>query len=166
MRRRESERLLVSGGLIVLTGHPVSAITGMHGLDRWTSHAWLPEPDGLPYADLLQPGFGREGAVVTDADHPFAPFVSQLAARIGYRATANEDHPRFPEIAHVFARSSGGSAIAFDLRVAGGTIVVLPALNNPDRDREQITAALLESFERLAASSQPQSQTTGVPDDR
>jgi hypothetical protein len=167
MRRRESERLLAAGGLMVLTGHPVSAISGIHGLDAWSSHSWLPDPNDLPYADLLQPGFGREGAAVTDADHPFAPFVSQLATRIGYRATANEDHPRFPEIAHVFARSSGGAAIAFDLRVAGGTIVVLPALNNPDRDREQITAALIESFERRdGASSQSQAKTTGVSDDR
>jgi hypothetical protein len=148
MRRREAARLLDGGGLIVILGHPLSRIYGIVGADVWHNYRWLPEPDGFTWESDLAPGFGREGAVLTDSEHPFAPYVSQLSPRIGYRLYANEEAVGLRENGRVFARSGGGVAIGFELPVGNGTIVVLPAVNKPDSDRKQISSAILECLER------------------
>ena len=152
MRRREAEWVLRGNGLIAVIGHPPGAVPGIDGLMTWTNYSWLPEPGGVTFSDLLQPGFGREGAVLTDSDHAFAPYVSELAGRIGYRVTADEEGPGFGESGRVFARSPGGAAIGFQVNAGGGTIVVLPALNNADRDRQQLAGAMVECLARWDSS--------------
>jgi hypothetical protein len=152
MRKRETEWLLRGGGLVVLIGHPLVSIPGVAGLTAWSSYTWLPEPEGATYSELLKPGFGKEGAVLTDVDHPFAPIVSELATRVGYRIAVDESIPSFPEVAHTFARSPGGAAIGVQLKAGGGTVVILPAINNPERDRQQIAAAFVEALSRWDAS--------------
>jgi hypothetical protein len=152
MRRREAEWVLRGNGLLAIIGHPVANVPGIDGLTGWTNYSWLPEPEGGAFSDLLQPGFGREGAVLTDADHAFAPYVSELAGRIGYRVTADEEGPVFGETGRVFARSPGGAAIGFQMPAGGGTIVVLPAINNPDKDRQQIAGAMVECLARWNGS--------------
>ncbi|MEO6196594.1 MAG: hypothetical protein ABIP58_00630, partial [Dehalococcoidia bacterium] len=46
----------------------------------------------------------------------------------------------------------GGAAIGFQVNAGGGTIVVLPALNNADRDRQQIAGAMVECLARWNSS--------------
>jgi hypothetical protein len=151
MRQREADWLLRGGGWVAVLGHPPVSISGINGMPDWDDYSWLPAPDGAAYSDLLKPGFGREGAALTDNNHPFAPFITTLASRIGYRVIIDEDVSAFSEFGQVFARSPGGAAIAAQLSVGEGTIVVLPAINNPDRDRQQIAEAFVESLARWDA---------------
>ncbi len=148
MRKREAARLMDGGGLLVLIGHPLSRIRGIVGLDEWHNYAWLPEPEGFNFERDLSPGFGREGAVLVDAEHPFAPYISELAPRVGYRVFASEEGAGMREHGRVFARSGGGVAIGFELRAGEGTIVFLPAVNKPESDRQQISAAMIQCLER------------------
>jgi hypothetical protein len=164
MRRRDAGMLLQGGGLAVLFGHPDASVTGVRGLEGWTNYSWVPEPEGFAFAAGIVPGFGREGAVLTDAGHPFAPYIHQLSGRIGYRAYANEDATAFREGGCVFARSGGGVAIGFELPVLNGSLVVLPALSKPDTDRQQIASAIvdcLDRWERRAAGDMPVALETG-----
>lgn len=151
MRRRETEWLLRGGGMVVVLAHPVVFMSGIDATPGWDNYSWLPAPEAAAYEDVLKPGFGREGAALTDSEHPFSPVIASLASRIGYRTTIEEGLPSFSEIGRVFARSPGGAAIAAQFSAGGGTVILLPAINNPDRDRQQIAVAFVDSLARWDA---------------
>ena len=161
MRRREATRLLALGGLVVVIAHPETAVPNVAG-GEWRSYSWLPPVEGFSYAGDLLPGFGRAGAVLTDAEHPFAPYIEQLAPRIAYRAHLNEDAPAVTESAAVFARSSSGVATAFQIPARGGQIVFLPALADPNKDRPAIAAAVVACLERWDHPAAAGAQDTNV----
>lgn len=144
MRRRETTRLLVRGGLIVCLAHPDALHEGVAGEETWRRYSFLPGDPGFSPAEHLQPGFGRPGSVtVVDESHPFAPFVDELSAKVAFRAQADEDAPAFKNGGQTFARNSGGFAIAFEIPYAGGHIVFLPALDKPESARSDVSAALI-----------------------
>jgi hypothetical protein len=146
MRKRETEWVLSHGGIVALMASPPVTQPDVEG-GMWQSYDWLPETqDFASQADLLA-GFGRPGAVLVDAEHPFAPYVQQLAPHVAYRIYLNEttDNARN---CHVFARSSGGQAIGFEMPLSGGTMVVLPPLLKPDQERARTAAAISDSIAR------------------
>jgi hypothetical protein len=156
MRRRETEWLLAHGGLAVLLGYPDAPHTGVAS-ETWHSYAWLPEPEGFSFERDLLAGFGRPGAVLVDAEHPFAPYVQILASRLAYRVYVNEESPALAERGSVFARSEGGVPIAFEIRDGDGNLVILPPILRPESDRAIIADALFRCFERWAARRSSQS---------
>ena len=149
MRRRETEWFLSRGGTAVCFAHPDVAHPGV-AARGWRRYSWLPAPPGLRYEAHLLPGFGTPGAEVSDTDHPFAPFISEFAPRLAYRATIDDSAPNFSDYARVFARSRGGAAVAAELTVDKGRIVMLPPLVDPQSDRSKVAQTLFECFERLA----------------
>ena len=150
MRRRETEWLLAHGGLVVLLGYPDVPHAGVAG-GTWQSYAWLPEPEGFSFERDLLAGFGRPGAVLVDAENPFAPYIQALASRLAYRIYVNEESPALAECGSVFARSEGGIPIAFEVPDGDGHLVVVPPILRPESDRAVITDAFLQSFERWRA---------------
>lgn len=152
MRRRETEWLLSHGGLVVLISYPDVPLTDVAG-GPWHSYDWLPEPESFSFQRDLLAGFGRPGAVLVDAEHPFAPFVQALASRLAYRIYVNEEATGLAENGHVFARSEGGIPIAFDIRAREGSLVVVPPVLRLESDRPVIVQALLDSFERWDSRS-------------
>ena len=150
MRRRETEWLLAHSGLVVLLGYPDVRHAGVAG-GTWQSYAWLPEPEGFSFERDLLAGFGRPGAVLVDAENPFAPYIQALASRLAYRIYVNEESPALAECGSVFARSEGGIPIAFDIEDGDGHLAVLPPILRPESDRAVITDAFLQSFERWNA---------------
>ena len=111
-----------------------------------------PRPERISYESDLLAGFGRPGAVLVDAEHPFAPYVEQLAPHLAYRVYLNESSAGAAD-AHVFARSSGGQAIGFELPLGEGRLVVLPPLVAPESDRARTADALAECLARWAERS-------------
>lgn len=150
MRRRETQWLLSHGGLVVLIGYPDVPHADIAG-GTWHSYDWLPEPESFSFQRDLLAGFGRPGAVLVDAEHPFAPFVQSLASRLAYRVHVNEEVPGIAENGHVFARSEGGLPIAFDIAAGEGHIVVLPPVLRPESDRPVVAMAFTDSFDRWDA---------------
>ena len=151
MRRRESEWFLARGGVIACLAHPDVAHPGIAETCGWRRYAWLPAPPGFRYQEHLLPGFGTPGAELTDPDHPFASYITELSSRLAYRTTLDEAVSNFSDYARVFARSRGGAAVAAELTVDGGTIVLLPALVNPESDRALIAQTLHGCFERFGS---------------
>jgi len=145
MRRRETEWLLAHGGLVVLFPYP--EVVHQAGGEPWRTYDWLPAPEGLTYAGDLLPGFGVPGAVLVDGEHPFAPWVQQLAPHVAYRVYLNETAAAAQK-AHVFARSGGGQAIGFELALGEGRLVVLPPLVAPQSERPRTAAALVDCLAR------------------
>ncbi len=148
MRRRESEWFLARGGVIACLAHPDVAHPGVAESYGWRRYAWLPAPPGFRYQEHLLPGFGNPGAELTDQDHPFAPYITELSSRLAYRTTLDEAAPNFSDYARVFARSRGGGAVAVELTVDRGRIVLLPPPLNPESDRALIAQTLHGCFER------------------
>lgn len=161
MRRRETQWLVSHGGLVVLFGFPEIAHAVADA--EWRSYSWLPGPDDFSFADDLLPGFGKAGAVATDSDHPFAPFIQTLAMRLAYRVYIDERNRAIVERGHVFARSPGGVAIAFDIPLGEGRLVVLPPLLKPEEDRAQTAQALAESLGRWNPRRGPQAVESQHP---
>ena len=149
MRRRETARLLERGGLIVCLGHPDAVHTDV----AWSRYSWLPEDEGFVPAKHLLPGFGTTGSVLTVTDHPFASFVQALEKNIAYRTHVDEDAPALSQRGRVFARSAGGSAVGFDLPLAGGHLVFLPALEKPEAIRMNVAEVVAECLEAWAADA-------------
>ncbi len=156
MRRREAEGFLARGGTMVCLAYPDVTHEGVEGLSEWGRYAWLPAADGFRYEDDLLPGFGNAGVELVDGHHPFALYIETFGPRLSYRALANEDAPAFQQHARVFARSPGGAAVAFQLRVSQGYVVFLPPLPRFESERGELANTLLECFERSPAESQPQ----------
>lgn len=146
MRRRETQWVLSHGGLIVLMASPEVTQPEVAG-GVWRSYDWLPPSEDFSFETDLLAGFGRPGAVLVDGEHPFAPYISQLAPHVAYRVYLNETG-EVARKAHVFARSSGGQAIGFEMPLGEGTLVVLPPLLRPDMDRPSTTAAIRDSLAR------------------
>jgi len=113
----------------------------------WRSYDWLPPPEAFSFETDFLAGFGRPGAVLVDSEHPFAPYIQQLAPHIAYRVYLNETTPAARN-AHVFARSSGGQATGFELPLGEGRLVVLPPLVAPDSNRPRTAAALVDCLAR------------------
>jgi hypothetical protein len=141
-RRDETERFLARGGLVVCFAYPDVAhprVTGFTGFHRYH---WLPAPQDCNYGpDYLKPASGR-AVKVTDWEHPFANFLDNTTAFL-YRASIPEGAAGFPG-AKVIARSPGGVAVAVDMPLAGGRLILIPALavNLTSQQRSQIAANL------------------------
>lgn len=146
MRRRETDWVISHGGLIALMASPEVTQPDVAG-GPWRNYDWLPPNENFSFAADLLAGFGKPGAVLVDAEHPFAPYISELAPHVAYRVYLNETGEAARN-AHVFARSSGGQAIGFEMPLGEGTLVVLPPLLRPDVDRPRTAAAISDSLAR------------------
>lgn len=157
MRRREAESFLARGGLLVCFVYPNVVHPRIGGVDQWSRYAWLPAPGGFQYEEHLLPGFGTSGAKLAQDDHPFAPYVSEFGARLGYRAVLDENAPNFSDYGRIFMRSAGGAAIGADLLVDKGHVILLPPLVRWDADRAALAQTVFDCMqrwgERFAAKS-------------
>jgi len=134
LRRLETRRFLARGGLLVLFAYPDVPVPGVEGLAHLHRYYWLPEPGGRSWQEVLVPGFGARGAAVCDPSHPFAKYVEAYGPRLAFHAHLEEG---LGLEAKVFARSPGGAAVAVELALEGGRLVILPPIGdlNPTYDR-------------------------------
>jgi hypothetical protein len=146
MRKREAAQFFTRGGNALCIAYPDAAHEGIQGMDSWRRYDWLPAPAGFSYQAGLLPGFGKAPVDLSDPDHPFAGYVALYGRRMAYRAEvgASSGSP-----VRVFARSSGGAAVAFDVSVNAGRIIFVPPLQDPERDRAAVADTLFQCFERL-----------------
>lgn len=149
-RRDETQRLLDRGGLLVCFAYPNVTHPRVSRFPGCERYSWLPAPPGLDWSrDTLLPGFGTE-VLVTDYEHPFAPFIDRFRGRLAYRAyTADSVRGR------VFARSAGGAPIGVEVAISQGRLVFLPSLRDPKStdDRFEIAELLVQCCQRAVRSS-------------
>ncbi|HEU4759511.1 MAG TPA: hypothetical protein VFT91_05960, partial [Dehalococcoidia bacterium] len=151
MRRREAERFLARGGIMALLAHPDVAHPGL----GWRRYDWLPAPEGFRWQERLRPGFGSLGVLLEDAGHPFAPYLEAFGDHLSYRAEVDEEAPGFGGYGRVFARSPGGAAVAVELAVGAGRLVLLPALTHFEQERPAIAETLFACFDRFREQGEP-----------
>lgn len=147
-RRDEVELLLARGGAVICFAWPASTHEGIRGATPLDDYFWLPDAASSSCrAPALRPADGTEVYVI-DYQHPLASFVAGQAANIAYRA-------RFDAAlvagAHVFASSRGGAAVAVELPIEAGSVIMLPALASaPSGDgRYAMSDALQAGIRRL-----------------
>ena len=139
-RAEEAHRLLDRGGVIVVFAHAPEPEREGPRLDRWLPLA------GASSGPLLVRAEGSQVNVV-DYEHPLAAFISSQLANVLYRAEASSS----TQEAKVFARSSGGAAVGFEVRAGNGRVIVLPALKAPPAgDKRYASSELLQAGIRRA----------------
>jgi len=148
MRRREAERFLARGGVLVAFAWPDVSHPNIQGLPEWRRFSWLPAPEGFRYQEHLLPGFGNQGVLPEDGSHPFAPYVEAFGPRLAYRAYVDEQAPGFPDYARIFARSPGGAAVGVELALGEGRVILLPPLARFEQERTELAQTLFECLER------------------
>jgi hypothetical protein len=158
MRQREATWALGRGAVVVCFAHPDARHVGVHDRGDWRRYEWLPEPQGSTYEELLFPAFGREGAQVVDAEHPFAAFGEGYGPRLAYRVQLDEQTAGFGEIARVFLRSPAGVAIGAELKVREGSVIILPPLLNATEGRIEVAECLFQCLERWQSARTPEAQ--------
>jgi hypothetical protein len=152
MRRREAAQFFARGGAAVCYAYPEMRVRGITGIAEWRSYEWLPEPRKFSWSASLLPGFGKERAEAIGALHPFAGYVEEFAGASRYRVYA-EDETISTAGGTVLARSAGDFAVAFELRVGEGRIVLTPPLLDPAKDRQRLADAILAGFEGVGGAS-------------
>lgn len=157
MRRREAEWFLAHGGTLACFAHPDVEHGGIAAMSEWSRYAWLPAPDGLRYSEHLLSGFGQPGVVLTDEDHPFAPYVQTFGQRLAYRAVIDEAAPNFSGCGRTFIRSAGDAAIGADLKVSAGYVILLPPLLRFETERTLLAQTLFDCLERWHEQFEPKS---------
>jgi len=151
MRRREAERFLARGGILVAFAHLDVPHPRIGGSPGWRRYAWLPAPEGFRYQEHLLPGFGQVTTTDEDAAYAFAPYLEAFALRLAYRTHFDEEAPGFRDYARVFARSPGGLAVAVEIAVAGGRVILLPPLARIEQEERAVLAGtLLACLDRMA----------------
>lgn len=151
-RRRETERFLARGGLLVVMTHPDVAHRGVSGYGGAHRYYWLPAPVDADYGPrFLEPAAGTHVAP-TDYLHPFADYLESMRAGVSYRASLAE--PGFGAATKVIGRSPGGAAIAAEVALAGGRVIFLPALpgNLAHSERQQIAGHLVDAIRNALLS--------------
>lgn len=163
MRRREAEQFFARGGVAACYAYPEMRFAGVDGMGEWRSYGWLPAPERFDYTGGLLPGFGKEGAEPLERSHPFAGYVQEFAGVSRYRAFA-EDAAISAAGGTVLARSAGGFAIAFEIPVGAGRLVLAPPLMDPSKDRQQVAEAFLAAFDSLGEGPLESAETTDGSD--
>jgi len=136
LRRLETRLFLERGGLLVLFAYPDVPVPGVEGLGHLHRYYWLPEP-GRPWHEMLTPGFGGRGVILSDDSHPFASYVREYGRRLSFHAYLTERETE----ARVFARSPGGAGVAAELALGGGRLVLLPPIGDLDPTYDRIPLA-------------------------
>jgi hypothetical protein len=159
-RRDETERLLARGGLVVCFAYPDAPHPGVSGFTGCHRYYWLPAPPGCDYGAANVRPAGGTYVAPTDYEHPFAELLERFGSRFVYRAILEEGARAFGPFGKVIGRSAGGAAVALDMKVAGGRVVLLPAL--PERlsqeDRYRLAGVLVNCVRNallLAAEESP-----------
>lgn len=150
-RRRELQRLIERGGVLLVFAHPNighPAVAALPGLERYTL---IPSPGaGVLRWPALHAGDGKEIRIAAPR-HPAGGYLDELAGRLRYRAAWDDRSPDFPGNARVLARSAGGAVVAAEFTVGAGRLVMLPPPQEPlsTNDRKRFTGAVLELITRL-----------------
>ncbi len=160
LRRMEALRFLQRGGIAVIFAYPDVPVPGVEGLEHFHRYWWLPEPNGHPWSEVLITGFGARGVVLA-CPHPFSPYIEAYGPRLTFHAYLNEG---LGLKAQVFARSPGGAAVAAELALQGGSLILLPPVGdlNPTYDRIPLAQTLhgcilaaMEASDQLRGGGEP-----------
>jgi hypothetical protein len=157
-RADETARLLARGGLVICLATPNTPQPGIRGYADFERFSWL-EASGIDW----NPPFVRRGAGTEFDDFEmtsaFGTMLHQIRSRLAYQVHFEEDVSG-RETA-VLARSVGGVAVAVSVKVAGGTIILMPPPARPldSHGRYQVSEALQRAvrqhLRRPSVSSPP-----------
>lgn len=129
VRRRgeETQRLLESGGLLVVVARPNATIGGVVGFEGCDRYSWLPAPAGVSWGHpFLRPAEGKTIRVIDD-QHPLATMLRTFRSEFGYRATLDDRQAPLRQAGRVIAVGGAAVPIAMEFRILAGRVVFIPA---------------------------------------
>jgi hypothetical protein len=151
LRRRfeETQRLLESGGTVVVMGRPNAIQTGISGFEGCDRYSWLPAPAGLAWGPpFLMPAEGRTIRVAAE-DHPLAGLLRTFRRGTAYRAVFDLKQAAVRQ-GRVLATGGAGVPIAMEFDVSGGRVVIVPVFSDESGPvRSVLAQAVVDLFGQL-----------------
>ena len=162
LRRRgdETQRLLSSGGTIVVLARPNATLGGIVGFEGCDRYSWLPAPAGIAWG----PPFLRaaEGATIRIAaeDHVFAPILRDFRKSFVVRAIFDDQHPALRTAGRVIARGGSGVAIGMEFSVLGGRVIFVPAaIDESGANRSKLAGRMVDALALITTDPGAESET-------
>lgn len=158
LRRRadETQRLLESGGTVVVMARPNAVQGGILGFEGCDRYSWLPAPAGVSWGPpILRAAEGKTVRIVAE-DHAFAPILRDYRREVAYRAVFDERSPAFRQHGRVLATGGAGTAIAAEFQVAGGRVIFLPVFpNDIGSFRSTLADRIVDAMRQLVDTTEP-----------
>lgn len=158
LRRRleETQRLLETGGTVVVFGRPNAVQAGILGFEGCDRYSWLPAAPGMAWGPpYLRAAEGKTVRVVAE-DHPFAPFLRNYRGELAYRAIFDDRQQAVRQAGRVVAAGGSSVPIAMEFAVSGGRVLFIPALKDESFiNRTEIAERIVEATRQLIESRAP-----------
>ncbi len=153
LRRRqdETQRLLESGGLVVVLGRPNAFQGGVVGFEGCDRYHWLPAPPGMGWsAPWLRAGEGK-AVRIADEHHPMSALLREYRKEVAWRAWFDDRQVEFRRQGRVIALGGTGVPIAAEFTVLGGRVVFLPVImESYGAQRTQLAQAVVDACRQMA----------------
>jgi len=129
-RREETQRLLESGGTVIVFARPNATVGGLLGFDGCDRYSWLPASAGVSWGPpFLRAAEGKTLRVVDD-QHPMSSVFRKFRSEIAYRAVFDDRLPGGQHGGRVVAVGGAGIPTSMQFEVLGGTVLFVPALSD------------------------------------
>jgi len=166
-RAEETQRLLESGGTVVLVARPNATVAGLLGFEGCDRYSWLPAPAGVSWGPpLLRTAEGKTLCVVDD-QHPMSPALRKFRSEIAYRAVFDDRLPGGLHRGHAVAVGGAGMPTAVEFDVFGGRVLFVPAFSDSvGAVRLDIAESIVGAIRQMVGSGgteEPPWWASGVP---
>jgi hypothetical protein len=152
LRRRldETQRLLESGGTVVVFARPNAVHTGIAGFEGCDRYSWLPAPAGMAWGPpYLKAAEGSTLRVVAEG-HPITAFLRKFRSDALYRAVFDERQAPVRNSGRVIVTGGADVPTGMEFDVAGGRVLFIPAVkDDPFANRAEMGENLFEAISQV-----------------
>jgi hypothetical protein len=158
LRRRaeETQRLLESGGLVIVTARPNATQGGVLGFEGCDRYSWLPAPAAMAWGPPFLRAAEGKTLRVTDETHPFSRLIREFRRDLRYRGVFDDRQAAVRGAAKVFAVGGAGVPIGVEFPVLAGRVVFIPAF--PDETgamRTDLADKLVDAVHAMLHEGRP-----------
>ncbi len=169
VRRRtdETQRLLESGGTIIVFARPNATIGGVLGFEGCDRYSWLPAPAGVSWGPpLLRAAEGKTLRVLDD-QHPMSAVLRKFRPEVAYRAVFDDRMTVTRQAGRVVATGGAGMPTAVEFEVLGGRVLFVPTFSDSiGTVRLDIAESVVGAVRQMigaAGAEEPPGWSTSVP---
>ncbi len=156
LRRRgeETQRLLESGGVVIVAGRPNATLGGVLGFEGCDRYGWLPAPAGMAWAPpYLKAAEGRTIRIVRE-EHPLATLLRDYRRELGVRAVFDDRQQLFRQNGTTIATGGWGVPHTVEFAVLAGKVIFMPPLiDEMSYFRSEFAEKLMDAVAQIAGTA-------------
>ncbi len=156
LRRRveETQRLLESGGVVIVAGRPNATLGGVTGFEGCDRYSWLPAPAGMAWAPPhLKAAEGKTIRIIQE-EHPLATLLRDYRRELGVRAVFDDRLPAGRQAGRVIATGGWGVPHTVEFAVLAGKVIFMPAIiDELGYFRSEFAEKLMDAVAHIAGTA-------------